>query len=313
MGDTGLPGGPLTAEPTGCLFLSIISVPWTLQTPGPPLGQGSPLATAAVLPCLSLHSSTQPHASPAPSLPPRGRGACGEPQGAGPCKGRPVCQEPHRTAGHRQNPSPQQLGAGRHPRGPQPGLVCMGSWATDPGWLEWQLPPPLAALVRPAAHPAGELGRAAAMATAELLCCDIRAGVKSGTGMSQPQGQPPQDTCCRSTTAKDVAQPAEQQVGQRPGPWHQGAPGVRAGPGSKKARPPSPHRAAGDTAPLSCRISRSELAAASPAARASVPQVRGGRGQGILAWAPRRPPSHTKEGARLPLSWARGTLHQADH
>lgn len=48
------------------------------------------------------------------------------------------------------------------------------------------------------------------MATAELLCCDIRGGVKSGTVTSQPEGELStcQDTCCGSTSRKDLAQTA---------------------------------------------------------------------------------------------------------
>lgn len=120
------------------------------------------------------------------------------------------------------------------------------------------------------------------MATAELLCCDIRAGVKSGTGTSQPEGQPPQDTCCGPTGPQDLA-PA----------------------GAK--RDGAPHRGG---APLSCHVSRSELAAPPPAGRASVPTARGrgahGRRRTGLAGPPCRPPSHTREGPRLTSCLGRG-------
>lgn len=101
------------------------------------------MASASALPTPSRHPSPPRCVRRAPGQgpaipPPLNRGP------GGPDQPHPrACLEPHRTAGHRE-PGPAAA-RGWTPRGPQPGLVCMGSRATDPGWLERQLAPPLAA------------------------------------------------------------------------------------------------------------------------------------------------------------------------
>lgn len=180
--------------------------------------------------------------------------------------------------------------------GTSPWAVLPGVPGHGPRLLEWQLPPPLAALV----CPAGELGRAAAMATAELLCCDIRAGVKSGTGRASPQ-----DTCGGSTVLRIWL---KQRSSGTANAGHHGGPGHEGLAARQPARPPSPSQAAGDGAPhrggapLSCRISRSQLATPFPAGGASVPtqvgdsEPAGGGGQGNPGSGPvLRPPPQKKD------------------
>lgn len=143
-----------------------------------------------------LHTSKQPHSRPTPCHRPS-RSGCSqralEPWGPGAPQTRLpdgsleealIGPLPMSLPGcwPRKQPSPRQTRVGVQQE-PQPGrLPGPGGPLTEVrGRLDLQLLPLPAA----SACPAGDLWQAAAMVTTELLCCDLRAGVRSGAVKSQ--------------------------------------------------------------------------------------------------------------------------------
>ena len=170
------------------LAILAIGVPQTFRSPRALSGSGvattsSRLAAGRL--SLPLHASKQPHSSPTPGHRPS-KPACTQtalqpgalqillPDGGPEAPIGPAPTSPP-SSWHRKQPSLRQTGAGaqQEPRPWPTRLGLRGPLTKVQGRLDLQLLPLPAARV----CPASDLWQAAAMATTELLCCDLRAGV----------------------------------------------------------------------------------------------------------------------------------------
>lgn len=169
-------------------------VPLPLRTPGTPCRSG--VAKTSSCSCCTItspHSPKPPCSSPTPSCPPTPTQLYRESPTAQDSQISLLGMRPgHPDQSH--FPRPQTRGA--HKTRPTTdegwalrdfGRPALGSpGPTDQSRLESQLPTSTSG---PASAPAGEPWQAAATGTTELLACDIRAGVKSGTVTSRPEGK----------------------------------------------------------------------------------------------------------------------------